>query len=104
MAVAAVFGLLVQRMDRYLPSRRLALWTAGLVAAVAALVALGPSVTRYSAGMWLFWAVLIVRFIRVDHPPVMYDEPLTPGRRVLGILCLVILVLCFSPRPFFGTM
>ncbi len=103
-AVAAVFGLLVQRMDRYLPGRHLALWTARLVAAVGVLVALGPSVTRYSAGMWLFWAVLIVRFIRVDHPPVLYPEPLTPGRRVLGILCLLILVLCFSPHPFFGTM
>jgi len=39
--------------------------------------------------------------IRVDHPPVLYAEPLTPGRRVLGILSLLIFVLSFSIKPLY---
>ncbi|MGB3542181.1 site-2 protease family protein, partial [Rubrivirga sp.] len=48
---------------------------------------------------WLFWVGLILFVIRVDHPPVMIREPLTPGRKALGYLCLVIFALCFSIRP-----
>lgn len=102
--LAAIFALLVQRMSPYLPFARVALWAGGVLAAVGVIVALGGRVSQYGAGMWLFWAFLIVRFIRVDHPPVLYPEKLTPGRRVLGYLCLAILVLCFAPRPFFGSM
>ncbi len=100
--LAAFFALLVARMGRRMPLRRLALVVAGLIAAVALIVALGPAVSKYGAGMWLVWSFLIVRFIRVDHPGVLYPEKLTPMRRALGIACLVLLVLCFSPRPFYG--
>jgi hypothetical protein len=44
---------------------------------------------------------LIVRLIKVDHPPVMHPEPLTPGRRALGIFALVLFVLCFSFKPLY---
>ena len=48
---------------------------------------------------WLFWVGLILFVVRVDHPPVVYREPLTPGRKALGYLCLVIFALCFSIQP-----
>ena len=48
---------------------------------------------------WLFWVALILFLIRVDHPPVRVEEPLTPGRTALGVLCLVIFALCFSIQP-----
>lgn len=49
---------------------------------------------------WLLWAGLILFVIRVDHPPVRVQEPLTPMRKALGYLCLVIFALCFSIQPF----
>lgn len=48
---------------------------------------------------WLFWVGMILFVIRVDHPPVLFEEPLTPGRKALGYLCLAIFVLCFSIQP-----
>jgi hypothetical protein len=53
---------------------------------------------------WLLWGALIVYVIKVDHPPVPIQEPLSPGRRALGVLALVIFVLCFSPRPLYLVM
>ena len=48
---------------------------------------------------WLVWCLLIVFVIKVDHPPVLNPEPLTPGRRRLGIFAMIIFVLCFSLQP-----
>ena len=48
---------------------------------------------------WLVWIGLILFVIRVDHPPVVVREPLTPTRKALGYLCLVIFALCFSIQP-----
>ncbi len=48
---------------------------------------------------WLLFSLLIGRFIGVDHPPVVDNRDLTPGRKILGWVALVIFILCFSPRP-----
>ena len=50
---------------------------------------------------WLVWTLLIVVFIRVEHPPVGYNEPLTPRRRWLGYLAIAIFILCFSIKPIY---
>ena len=50
---------------------------------------------------WLVWCLLIVVFIKVDHPPVLYAEPLTRGRRWIAYASLVIFFLCFSIRPLY---
>lgn len=50
---------------------------------------------------WLFWVVLILFVIRLDHPPVLQPEPLTPGRRAMGWACIVIFVLSFSIQPIY---
>ena len=69
----------------------------GLVAlVVVALPGLAASVGWLG---WLLWVGLILFVIRVDHPPVQVHEPLTPGRKALGYLCLVIFGLCFSIQP-----
>ena len=48
---------------------------------------------------WLLFAFLIGRVVGIDHPPVIDDRPLTPARKILGWIALVIFVLCFSPQP-----
>lgn len=47
--------------------------------------------------MWLFYALLLVRFVRVEHPMAAYELPLTPARKILGWIALAIFVLCFTP-------
>jgi len=48
---------------------------------------------------WLLWGALLLYFVRLDHPPVLYHETLSRGRRLAGYACLALLVLCFSPNP-----
>ena len=82
-----------------------ALWL--VLAAGVSLIAFAYSVILFLPALaealgysgWLLWVGLIVFIIRVDHPPVLVHEPLTPGRRALGYLCLLLFVLCFSIRP-----
>jgi len=79
----------------------------GLLAAV--ILAFGIVLVRFVPGAvsygwlgWLLWGVLVVRVIRVDHPPVEDETALTPGRQLLGWLCLAAFALCFAPVPFRG--
>lgn len=67
-------------------------WMAGLV---------GPAASGLGYYGWFVFGILVVFLVRVDHPPVLYTEPLTPGRRALGVLCIVIFFLCFSIRPLY---
>ena len=49
---------------------------------------------------WMFFALLIGRFIGIYHPRSPQDQPLSTGRKILGWLALLIFILCFSPAPF----
>ena len=57
---------------------------------------------RFAYFGWLPWCLLLVFVIKVDHPPVENMAPLSPMRKVLGLLSLLIFVLCFSIRPLYG--
>jgi hypothetical protein len=59
----------------------------------------GPPLTDYGYMGWLVWTLLIVYLIRVEHPPVVRPEPLTPTRRILGYAAIAIFILCFSLQP-----
>ena len=73
---------------------------AALVGLVALLVFAVPGLAAHVGWTgWLVWVGLILFVIRVDHPPVLVEEPLTPARKALGYLCLVIFALCFSIQP-----
>ena len=49
---------------------------------------------------WLVWAALVFFFVGVRHsPPLDEATPLTPRRRALGYVCLVLLVLLIPPVP-----
>jgi membrane-associated protease RseP (regulator of RpoE activity) len=73
----------------------------GIVALVAVLKAMVPEAIQYGYFGWLLFCLLIVFFVRVEHPPVLYTEPLSPGRRVLAYLCIIIFFLCFSIKPLY---
>ncbi len=51
---------------------------------------------------WFVWALLI-SFLGLKHPHISdEDNPLSPGRRFLGILILIIFILSFTPDPIKG--
>lgn len=56
-----------------------------------------PSVKGFQG--WLLFAFFLGRFIGVRHPGAEVEEPLSDGRKLLGWLALIILVLCFTPNP-----
>jgi len=49
---------------------------------------------------WFVWGFLIFLLVGFHHSPPLDDvTPLTPGRRLLGVLCLLLLVLLIPPVP-----
>jgi membrane-associated protease RseP (regulator of RpoE activity) len=67
------------------------------VVTFAALLALGL-VT--GAANWMVWAVLLFFLVGLHHSPPLDDlTPLTPGRYVVGVICLILLVLLIPPVP-----
>ncbi|MBS0000775.1 MAG: site-2 protease family protein [Cyclobacteriaceae bacterium] len=57
-----------------------------------------PALKGYTG--WLVFAFIIGRFLGVYHPPALMDQPLSPPRKVLGWITLIVFVISFSPRPF----
>lgn len=52
------------------------------------------------AANWFVWAGLLFFFIGFHHTPPLDDvTPLSPGRRLVGLACLVLLVLLVPPVP-----
>ncbi len=94
-----LYLLLARPFERDL--RQIAPVLLGIVLIAVLARAAGPSLTQFGWAGWWVWCALLVYFIRVDHPPVLYAEPLTPRRRLLGILSILIFFLCFSIKPFY---
>jgi membrane-associated protease RseP (regulator of RpoE activity) len=67
------------------------------IATFLALLALG-AVT--GAANWVIWAVLLFFLVGFHHSPPLDDvTPLTPGRWIVGVVCLVLLILLIPPVP-----
>ncbi len=52
---------------------------------------------------WLFWAVILIFFIRgknLGRAPVLDETPLDPTRQMIGWLCYAMLLSSFSLAPF----
>ncbi len=100
-AVIILVGLLLFLLRRFL-SGRVSIYAAFGIMLVAELSrAVGPALTQFGYSGWLLWCFLLIFFVRIDHPPVLTQERLTHGRRLIGILSLVIFLLCFSIRPLY---
>lgn len=51
--------------------------------------------------IWVFWSFFLVYFVKMEHPPVMFERPLTPWRKRLGWISMAVFVLCISPTPIY---
>lgn len=56
-----------------------------------------PDIEGYQG--WLLFGFVLGRFIGVQHPRSEVEVPLDSKRIVLGWICLLIFILCFSPAP-----
>lgn len=79
--------------------RKMLVGLVGLLGGVGLASAVGPTLMQFGYTGWLVFALLIVFFVRVQHPPVVQEQQLTPRRRVLGYLAIALFLLCFSIRP-----
>jgi membrane-associated protease RseP (regulator of RpoE activity) len=66
-----------------------------------ALAAVSGSLGSFnSAQIWFVWAALLFFLVGFDHGPPLDDlTPLSSGRRLIGIACLVLVVLLLPPIP-----
>ena len=80
-----------------LPKRDTVMYALIMFAALFVLSWLYPNLQGYSG--WLLFGFLIGRFIGIPHPPSEIEEPLDTKRIVLGWLCLLIFIICFTPAP-----
>jgi membrane-associated protease RseP (regulator of RpoE activity) len=54
---------------------------------------------QYSWFTWFIWAMIALYIIKLYHPPVSDETPLDPKRKIIGWLCILIFILCFSFNP-----
>ncbi len=67
---------------------------------VARLVPFGLLLMGLAGTGWLVWAALIF-FLGTGHPRPLFDgTPLTPGRRMAGLVAALLFILCFTLNPF----
>lgn len=50
---------------------------------------------------WAVWMVFILVFVKVEHPPVWYEQQLDPTRKALGWFSMSLFILCISPNPIY---
>lgn len=51
--------------------------------------------------IWVFWSFFLAYFVKLEHPPVIIEEPLTRGRKILGWVSMAVFILCISPSPIY---
>ncbi len=101
---AAVLVALVGALLRGTLGRGRALWigAAAVALGVAAWTLLWPAGVGFAWLGWLVWATMLVRVVKVDHPPVLVPNALTAGQRVAAWLCIAAFVACIVPVPIYG--
>jgi membrane-associated protease RseP (regulator of RpoE activity) len=52
-------------------------------------------------GGWVFWAIILRLFIRIEHPPIDDPEPLGMRRMLVGWFAVAILIVSFSYNGIF---
>lgn len=87
----------LRRVFKQWPRGRTIWFTLSLLALQATACALWPSIEVN--GVWLLYSFLAVRVLGVEHPGAATEEPLSTGRKVLGIIAIVIFIISFSPAP-----
>ena len=81
----------------FLKPRLKLMWALAVFTGQMLLVILFKGIEGYSG--WLLFAFLLGRVLGVHHPEPPVDQPLDFRRQLLGWLCILIFILCFTPAP-----
>lgn len=69
----------------------------GIIAVQELLLITIPGISGY--GGWMLFAFIVGRFLGINHPPALVEEPLDQNRRILGWIALIVFIISFSPQP-----
>ncbi len=58
-----------------------------------------PVISDY--GIYMVFAFLLGRFLGIEHPKALIDEPLDLKRKILGWFALFVFIISFTPRPLY---
>ena len=86
------------RSDRYWIY---AMMTLSIIGSVVYNYAVGGVEAGQGDYIWVIWSFFIAFVVGVEHPPVDIEEKLSPTRRVIGWLSMLIFLLCISPNPIY---
>ncbi len=78
----------------------LAVWLVSLIVVTVTFFLAGPNFGS-GFGVWVMFTLFILYFVKIEHPPVINERKLGPGRRILGWLTMLIFILCISPTPIY---
>lgn len=76
-------------------------WAISLIVSAGYLYFVSGGFDQAGSLIWVFWSFFLVFFVRLEHPPVVYEEPLSPARRRLGWISMIVFILCISPTPIY---
>ena len=105
---AAWFGMLATALNLLpfgqLDGGHITYATLGRFATPISLITVGSAVVMtFISTSWVFMTIMMVVMLLLlgpRHPRVLYEyEPLGPGRRLVAVFALLMLVLCFTPVP-----
>lgn len=76
-------------------------WAISLIASFGYLYFWAGGLNHSGSLIWTFWSFFLVFFVKMEHPPVIYEQPLSPKRKILGWASMVVFILCISPTPIY---
>ena len=51
--------------------------------------------------IWFVWSLFMLFMVGIEHPPVLIEQPLSTGRKIMGWIAMVVFVLCISLSPIY---
>lgn len=75
------------------------IWALSLTGSVGYLYLLGGGFDEAGSLIWVFWCFFLVYFVKIEHPPVLFEQQLSQNRRILGWISMIVFILCISPSP-----
>ena len=92
-----LFFLFVAFQGLMLPAKDTLMFVLLMFALQFSLMVYMPGIEGYSG--WTLFALILGRFIGIEHPPSEIEQPLDTNRVVIGWIALLIFILCFTPAP-----
>jgi membrane-associated protease RseP (regulator of RpoE activity) len=101
LVIWAILLFLILRKAYYHEHQWIApVWAVSL-AISAGTIYFADSIDQAGSLIWVFWSLFLLYFVKIEHPPVIFEQPLSGGRRILGWSSLVVFILCISPTPIY---